>query len=140
MVNFFVTNLSVCRVAARTLFGTLMIKSQHTDCFSEVSKHCFVSRPHLARPGSGYCFICWSRPWGPSHCSKPDRGRAPWACHIYYKTIDIFDFFTISSHNFFPERDTDSDIYIHHFYKSVPRIIISPQISFWTAHRWHSPP
>ena len=56
------------------------------------------------------------------------------------QAIDIFAFFTLSSHNFFPERDTDSDICIHHFSKSVPRIIISPQISFWTAHTRHSPP
>ena len=56
------------------------------------------------------------------------------------KPIVISHFLTILLHNFFPEPHINSDQYIHHFFKSAPRIILSTQISFWSAHRWHSPP
>ena len=90
--------------------------------------------------GRAICFFSYSRPRGPSYWSKPDRGRAPWACHIYYKPIVISHFLSIYLHNFFPEPHIDSDLYIHHFFKSVPRIIISTQILIWRAHSRHSSP
>ena len=76
---------------------------------------------------------------GSFHSLKPDRGRAPWACHIYYKPIVISHFSTIYLHNFFPEPHIDSDLYYDYFFISTPRIIISTQLSFWTAHNRHSP-
>ena len=102
----------------------------------------YMHQQALPSPTGGglFVFICYSRPRGPSHCSKPDRGRAPWACHIYYKHIVISHFSTIYLHNFFPEPHIDSDLYNDYFFKSVPRIIISTQILIWRAHSRHSSP
>ena len=105
------------------------IKSKRTDqrLFSCGNfKTLFLSKPDLTRPGSGSWFACCSRPWGPSHCSKPDRGRAAWACHIYYKHIVISHISTVCLHNFFPVRHIDSDQYINHIFITTPRNILSP--------------
>ena len=130
-------NVSVCRAAARTLLEVSKSSKKLGMLLFKFKYCCDSASPFLARPGSGYWFVWRSRTRGPSHFLKPDRGRAPWACHIYYKRIVISTFLTVCLLNFFPVRHIDSDQYIHHFFKSVPRIIISTQIWFWRAHGRH---
>ena len=102
----------------------------------------FLHQQALPSPtGEGLLVFLLLKTTGSFHVLKPDRGRAPWACHhIYYKHIVISHFSTIYLHNFFPEPHIDSDLCIHHFFKSVPRIKISTQILIWRAHGRHSTP
>ena len=119
-------------------------KNGHSACFNSKGKtHTNIQFYLKLFLRSELCCIevsCISDRWILRYAQNPSwpKIRNFWGSH---EAIDIFDFFTLSSHNFFPERDTDSDKYIrHHFSKSVPRIRISSQIPFWTAHTRHSPP
>ena len=96
IVNFYVTNLSVCRVKARTLFGTSTSNRNvlTRDCFLVEMSKPFLSKPDLTRLGSGSWFACCSRPWGRSIVQSP-TGGGPLGLVIYIINTSLFSTFQL---------------------------------------------